>query len=76
MCYSCRSIRRPGQSPEKVNAGMILGPLAGIILNLLDASKEAEYGDHHDIVNIFASMDCAETVLRGFYLLEYNWVCN
>ncbi|CDP12918.1 unnamed protein product [Coffea canephora] len=67
------SIRRPGQSPEKVNGGMILGPLAGIILNLLDARQEADCGDHNDIVNIFASMDCAETVLRGFYLLEYNW---
>ncbi|CDP01482.1 unnamed protein product [Coffea canephora] len=65
------SIRRP--SPEKVNGGMILGPLAGIILNLLDASQEADCGDHNDIVNIFASMDCAETVLHGFYLLEYNW---
>ncbi|KAL3524719.1 hypothetical protein ACH5RR_013091 [Cinchona calisaya] len=67
------SIRRPGQSAEKVNGGMILGPLAGIIFNLLDASKDADYRDHNDIVSVFASMDCAGTVLRGFYLLEYNW---
>lgn len=51
---------------------MILAPLAGIILNLLDVSRET---DNNDIVAIFASMDCADTILYGFqYLLEYNWV--
>lgn len=69
----CRSLRRPGQSSEKLNSGMILAPLAGIILNLLDVSRET---DNNDIVAIFASMDCADTILYGFqYLLEYNWVC-
>lgn len=54
---------------------MILAPLAGIILNLLDVSKETDNGDRNDIVAIFASMDCADTILYGFqYLLEYNWV--
>ncbi|XP_057774623.1 E3 ubiquitin-protein ligase RKP [Salvia miltiorrhiza] len=67
-----QSLRRPGQSSEKLNSGMILAPLAGIILNLLDVSRET---DNNDIVTIFASMDCADTILYGFqYLLEYNWV--
>ncbi|KAI3451086.1 hypothetical protein Pfo_007751 [Paulownia fortunei] len=69
------SLRRPGHSSEKVNSGMILAPLAGIILNLLDASRETNDGDQNDIVALFASMDCADTILYGFqYLLEYNWV--
>ncbi|KAL8473676.1 hypothetical protein ACS0TY_030502 [Phlomoides rotata] len=69
------SVRRPGQSSEKVNSGMILAPLAGIILNLLDASRETDDRDQNDIVAIFASMDCADTIIYGFqYLLEYNWV--
>lgn len=71
-----RSIRRPGQSPEKMNGGMILAPLAGIILNLLDANKEEDHGRQNDIVEIFAGMGCAETILRGFYLLECNWVSD
>lgn len=55
---------------------MILAPLAGIILNLLDVSRElTDNENQNDIVAIFASMDCAETILYGFqYLLEYNWV--
>nr|XP_016497786.1 PREDICTED: E3 ubiquitin-protein ligase RKP-like [Nicotiana tabacum] len=66
-------LRRPGQSPEKVNKGMILAPLAGIILNLMDASRDSETGQN-DMVGIFASMDCPDTVVSGFqYLLEYNW---
>ncbi|XP_060185646.1 E3 ubiquitin-protein ligase RKP [Lycium barbarum] len=66
-------LRRPGQSPEKVHKGMILAPLAGIILNLLDASRESDTGQN-DMVGIFASMDCPDTVVSGFqYLLEYNW---
>ncbi|XP_059624370.1 E3 ubiquitin-protein ligase RKP isoform X2 [Cornus florida] len=69
------SVRRHGQSPEKVNRGMILAPLVGIILNLLDASTGKQSGEQNDVVGVFASMDCPETVLCGFqYLLEYNWV--
>lgn len=73
----CRSLSRYGNSSDKVNRGMILAPLAGIILNLLDASKETDSGDWNDIVATFASMDCADTILYGFqHLLEYNWVSN
>ncbi|KAF5769462.1 putative transcription factor C2H2 family [Helianthus annuus] len=67
-------IRRPSQTPEKVNKGMILAPLVGIILNLLDASLVTDAGEQNDIVDIFASMDCADTLISGFqYLLEFNW---
>lgn len=70
-----QSLRRAGQSSEKLNSGMILAPLAGIILNLLDVSGETDDENQNDIVAIFASMDCADTILFGFqYLLEYNWV--
>ncbi|KAK6150490.1 hypothetical protein DH2020_015422 [Rehmannia glutinosa] len=69
------SLRRPGHSSEKVNSGMILAPLAGIILNLLDATRDTDDGNQNDIVAVFASMDCADTIVYGFqYLLEYNWV--
>lgn len=54
---------------------MILAPLVGIILNLLDASSGAECREHNDVVGVFASMDCPKTVHCGFqYLLGYNWV--
>jgi Kip1 ubiquitination-promoting complex protein 1 len=54
---------------------MILAPLVGILLNLLDASVEMECGERNDVVGVFASMDCPDTVHCGFqYLLEYNWV--
>ncbi|XP_075479160.1 E3 ubiquitin-protein ligase RKP-like [Primulina tabacum] len=67
------SLRRPGQSSEKVNKGTILAPLAGIILNLLDAIREEDDRDQNDIVAIFASMDCADIILYGFQsLLDYN----
>ncbi|XP_052197848.1 E3 ubiquitin-protein ligase RKP isoform X2 [Diospyros lotus] len=66
------SIRRHGQSPEKINRCTILAPLAGIILNLLDASAEAESCQQNDVVGVFASIDCLDTVLFGFQLLlEY-----
>lgn len=53
---------------------MILAPLVGIILNLLDASL-VNSREQNDIVGIFASMDCADTLISGFqYLLEFNWV--
>ncbi|XP_021887448.1 LOW QUALITY PROTEIN: E3 ubiquitin-protein ligase RKP [Carica papaya] len=71
------SLRRHGQSIEKMNRGMILAPLVGIILNLLDASAELEYRDQNDVVDVFASMDCPDTVHCGFhYLLEYNWAAS
>ncbi|KAM3359728.1 E3 ubiquitin-protein ligase RKP isoform X1 [Capsicum galapagoense] len=73
VCHSCRFLRRPGTPPEKVNKGMILAPLAGIILNLLDASRESDTGEN-DMVGIFASMDFPDTVVSGLQsLLEYNW---
>lgn len=68
------SIRRHGHSLEKVNRGMILAPLVGIILNLLDASSRTECRELNDVVGIVASMDCPKTLHYGFqYLLDYNW---
>ncbi|KAG8640863.1 hypothetical protein MANES_13G077640v8 [Manihot esculenta] len=68
------SFRRHGQLLEKVSRCMILAPLMGIILNLLDANVETESGGQNDIVDVFASMDCPDTMHCGFqYLLEYNW---
>ncbi|XP_031262004.1 E3 ubiquitin-protein ligase RKP isoform X4 [Pistacia vera] len=68
------SLRRNGQSSEKVNRGTILAPLVGIILNLLDASTEPESIGKNDVVGIFSSMDCPDTIHCGFqYLLEHNW---
>ncbi|KAK1421533.1 hypothetical protein QVD17_23948 [Tagetes erecta] len=67
-------LRRPGQTPEKVNRGMMLAPLAGIILNLLDASVIADSREQNDMLGIFANMDCADTLISGFqYLLKFNW---
>ncbi|KAI4345187.1 hypothetical protein L6164_012334 [Bauhinia variegata] len=68
------SLRRHSQSSEKVNRGMILAPLVGIILNLLDASNVAEVQECNDLLEVFASMDCPDIVNCGFqYLLDYNW---
>lgn len=68
------TLKRHGQTPEKVNRGMILAPLVGIIINLLDASLVTDSREQNDIVGIFASMDCADTLISGFqYLLEFNW---
>ena len=54
---------------------MILAPLVGIIVNLLDASTDSEFKEQNDVVGLFASMDCPETMHNGFhYMLEYNWV--
>ncbi|CAI9109263.1 OLC1v1009054C5 [Oldenlandia corymbosa var. corymbosa] len=69
-------IRRPGQSLDKANRGMILAPLAGMILNLLDAGKDVGCGDYNDIIHVLANMGCAKTVRGGFDLLEDNWVSN
>ncbi|BBH05621.1 protein related to KPC1 [Prunus dulcis] len=69
-----RSLRRHGQSLEKVNRGMILAPLFGIILNLLNASEQMECMEHNDVVSIFASMGCLDSFHCRFqYLLDYNW---
>ncbi|PQM40386.1 E3 ubiquitin-protein ligase RKP [Prunus yedoensis var. nudiflora] len=68
------SLRRHGQSLEKVNRGMILAPLVGIILNLLNASEQMECMEHNDVVSIFASMGCLDSFHCRFqYLLDYNW---
>ncbi|XP_020257334.1 E3 ubiquitin-protein ligase RKP isoform X2 [Asparagus officinalis] len=68
------SLRRPGHYQEKTNRTMILAPLVGIILNLMDASAISESKELNDIISIFASMDCPVTVHCGFqYLLGYNW---
>ncbi|XP_076891434.1 E3 ubiquitin-protein ligase RKP-like [Bidens hawaiensis] len=74
MEFSDLTLRRPDQIPEKVNRGMILAPLVGIILNLLDASLITDSREQNDILETFASMDCADTLISGFqYLLEFNW---
>ncbi|PKA56782.1 E3 ubiquitin-protein ligase RKP [Apostasia shenzhenica] len=72
-CFD-NSLRRPVQCHEKSNRSMILAPLVGIILNLMDATLDPTYGEMNDIIDIFASMDCPLTVHSGFqYLLGYNW---
>lgn len=68
------SVRRHSSSLEKVNRGTILAPMAAIIMNLLDARMATDYRVQNDVVGVFASMDCPDTVLCGFqYLLESNW---
>lgn len=68
------SLRRQGQPADKMNRGMILAPVVGIILNLMDASAGPEWGEKNDLVQVFANMDCPATVLYRFqYLLDYNW---
>lgn len=72
-----RSVKRHGQSPEKINRGMILAPLVGIIVNLVEASTEFESSVQNDLIEVFAKMDCPETVLFGLqYMLEFNWVSS
>lgn len=73
--YCCRSLRRHGQSLEKVNRGMVLAPLVGIILNLIKAGEQMECREHNDVVSIFASMGCLDSFNCRFqYLLDYDWV--
>ncbi|XP_010681095.2 E3 ubiquitin-protein ligase RKP [Beta vulgaris subsp. vulgaris] len=68
------SVKRYGQSPEKINRGMILAPLVGIIVNLLEASTEVESIEQNDMIEVLARMDCPDTVLFGLqYMLEFNW---
>lgn len=70
------SVKRHGQSPEKINRGMILAPLVGIIVNLIDANTEVESSGRNDVVEVLASMDCPDTVLCGLqYMLGFNWAC-
>lgn len=67
------SIMRP-QYLERTNRTMILAPLVGIILNLMDATADSRNKELNDIIAIFASMECPATVHNGFqYLLGYNW---
>lgn len=41
----------------------------------MDASEDTKQKQQHDVVGLFASMDCPDTVYCGFqYLLEYDWV--
>lgn len=73
--YFCRSLRRHGQSLEKVNREMVLAPLVGIILNLIKAGEQMECREHNDVVSIFASMGCLDSFNCRFqYLLDYDWV--
>lgn len=77
LLFQSSSLRRPGQYHEKTNRSMIMAPLVGIILNLMDATAESKHGETIDIIGVFASMDCPLTVHCGFqYLLSYNWVSS
>ncbi|XP_072990880.1 E3 ubiquitin-protein ligase RKP [Typha latifolia] len=68
------SLRRPGKLQEKANRTMILAPLVGIILNLMEASADSGQEELNDVIAVFASMDCPATIHYGFeYLLGYNW---
>ncbi|KAL8160739.1 hypothetical protein V2J09_002276 [Rumex salicifolius] len=67
------SIRRQGHSLEKVNRGMILAPLVGIVVNLLDARAASDGSQQNDVVGLFASMYCPDTVCGFQCMLEYNW---
>ncbi|XP_008810251.2 E3 ubiquitin-protein ligase RKP isoform X1 [Phoenix dactylifera] len=67
-------LRRPSQHQEKSSRTMILAPLVGIILNLMDASADSGNQELNDVVAVFANMDCPATVRFGFqYLLSYDW---
>lgn len=77
LLWLYRTPKRSDQIPEKVNRGMILAPLVGIILNLVDASLVTDSREQNDIVGIFASIGCVDTLISGFqYLLEFNWVSS
>ncbi|TVU37762.1 hypothetical protein EJB05_11096 [Eragrostis curvula] len=68
------TLRRPGQQLEKTNRTMILAPLVGIILNLMECSSTSEHRELNDVMAVFASMDCPATIHFGLqYLLSYNW---
>ncbi|KAL5703827.1 RING-type E3 ubiquitin transferase [Ranunculus cassubicifolius] len=66
----------PVKRLEKMNRTMILSPLVGIMLNLLDNNKvDFEYEEEqNDAVGVFASMGCTSTLHCGLnYLMDYNW---
>ena len=42
-------------------------------MNLLDASVETECREQNDVVGVFASMDCPDTVHCGFQYLLQAW---
>uniref|UniRef100_A0A1D1Z8J2 RING-type E3 ubiquitin transferase n=1 Tax=Anthurium amnicola TaxID=1678845 RepID=A0A1D1Z8J2_9ARAE len=67
------SLRRHGQYSEKTNRAMMLGPLVGILVNLMDASAKSLPGDQNDVVGVFATMDCPSVRCGLQYLLDYNW---
>jgi len=68
------TLRRPGQHQEKTNRTMILAPLVGIILSLMECSSTSEQRELNDVIAVFASMDCPATIHFGLqYLLSYNW---
>ncbi|KAL5198175.1 hypothetical protein ABZP36_001687 [Zizania latifolia] len=68
------TLRRPGQHQEKTNRTMILAPLVGIILNLMEHSSTSGHKELNDVVAVFTSMDCPATIHFGLqYLLSYNW---
>ncbi|KAG2646950.1 E3 ubiquitin-protein ligase RKP-like [Panicum virgatum] len=68
------TLRRPGQHQDKTNRTMILAPLVGIILNLMECSSTSEHRELNDVIAVFASMDCPATIHFGLqYLLSYNW---
>lgn len=69
-----RSLRRHGHYAEKMSRAMMLGPLIGIIVNLVDAGAEPALGEMNDVVGVFASMDCPAVHCGLQYLLGYNWV--
>ncbi|KAL5197301.1 hypothetical protein ABZP36_000813 [Zizania latifolia] len=68
------TLRRPGQHQEKTNRTMILAPLVGIILNLMECSSTSGHMELNDVIAVFTSMDCPATIHFGLqYLLSYNW---
>uniref|UniRef100_I1QCE7 RING-type E3 ubiquitin transferase n=2 Tax=Oryza glaberrima TaxID=4538 RepID=I1QCE7_ORYGL len=68
------TLRRPGQHQEKTNCTMILAPLVGIILNLMESSSTSGHRELNDVITVFTSMDCPATIHFGLqYLLSYNW---
>lgn len=54
---------------------MLLAPLVGIILNLLDSCEQNSCSNKNDVVSVFASADCCSALHCGFqYVLDQNWV--
>ncbi|GAB4848337.1 hypothetical protein Ancab_003029 [Ancistrocladus abbreviatus] len=57
-----------------VNWGMILAPLVGIIMNLLDSPVVVKHREQNDVVVVFAIMDCPDAVICGLQcMLEHDW---